>query len=353
MTDCNQSDEIDISSAEASARKADWVNSSFTSITRMVNESRLEDLQPDNELIVEEIASASSEEIHDRLPKGLLKIAGGTEFGLCMHELFEKVDFDLAHQAAAGDKAAYAKLNDFVKDITRPYKVMLEKSCAFDEAGQLFVQMLIGTLTTPITVGKESAGQETFRLCDIAKDQRLAEMPFVMPIGAPKQGRDIASAANLEKVLDAFGEPYAVPTLLDKDLKGYLVGFIDLAFQDQNGRYWVLDWKSNRSGVYQAEDYTEEYVASQMREHHYTLQYLLYLVALRRYLKSRGLNADIAGAVYVFVRGVSSDHPGRGLWVDEVNPLLIECLDDFFKNGFSQEKVNEFLRCAKEKSDAI
>ena len=346
-------DEIDISSAEASARKADWVNSSFTSITRMVNESRLEDLQPDNELIVEEIASASSEEIHDRLPKGLLKIAGGTEFGLCMHELFEKVDFDLAHQAAAGDKAAYAKLNDFVKDITRPYKVMLEKSCAFDEAGQLFVQMLIGTLTTPITVGKESAGQETFRLCDIAKDQRLAEMPFVMPIGAPKQGRDIASAANLEKVLDAFGEPYAVPTLLDKDLKGYLVGFIDLAFQDQNGRYWVLDWKSNRSGVYQAEDYTEEYVASQMREHHYTLQYLLYLVALRRYLKSRGLNADIAGAVYVFVRGVSSDHPGRGLWVDEVNPLLIECLDDFFKNGFSQEKVNEFLRCAKEKSDAI
>ena len=346
-------DKVDISPAKASARQADWVNSSFTSITRMVNDTQLEELQPDNELMVDEIVSASSDVIHEDLPKGLLKIAGGTEFGLCMHELFEKVDFALVLRAATGNEAAYAQLIDFVNDVIRPYKVMLEKSCTFDEAGQLFVQMLIDMLTTPITVGKESNGKETFRLCDIDENQRLAEMPFVMPIGEPIQGRDIASAANLKKVLDAFGEPYAIPALSDRDLKGYLVGFIDLAFQDQSGRYWVLDWKSNRSGVQRAEDYTDEYVASQMREHHYTLQYLLYLVALRRYLKSRGLEADIAGAVYVFVRGVSSKHSQRGLWVDEVNPSLIECLDDFFKNGFSQTKVNELSRCAKENKDVI
>lgn len=346
-------DKVDFSPDEAEARNADWTNSSFTSITRLVNDAQSKELEPDSELIVEEIANASNSEMQNDSPKGLMKIAGGTEFGLCMHELFEKVDFSLVTQASGGDEAAYASLLDFVKGVIKPYKVMLEYSCPFEEAGQLFARMLIDTLTTPIATGKEAPDRSSFRICDIAKEQRLAEMPFVMPIGTPVQNREVVSAANLKKVLEAFGEQYSMPELSEKDLKGYLVGFIDLAFQDANGRYWVLDWKSNRSGIRHAEDYTGEYVASQMREHHYTLQYLLYLVALRRYLKSRGLQPDIAGAVYVFVRGVSSEHPGRGLWIDEVNPLLIDCLDDFFKNGFSQAKVDEISHRAKEGKNGL
>ena len=88
-----------------------------------------------------------------------MKIAGGTEFGLCMHELFEKVDFSLVTQASGGDEAAYASLLDFVKGVIKPYKVMLEYSCPFEEAGQLFARMLIDTLTTTIATGMEPTGR--------------------------------------------------------------------------------------------------------------------------------------------------------------------------------------------------
>ena len=54
-----------------------------------------------------------------------------------------------------------------------------------------------------------------------------------------------------------------------------------------------------------------------MAEHHYSLQALLYLVALHRYLRSRmkgyQYETHCGGALYYFVRGCDSRHPGSGI----------------------------------------
>ena len=83
-----------------------------------------------------------------------------------------------------------------------------------------------------------------------------------------------------------------------------------------------------------------------MAEHHYTLQYLLYLVALRRYLRLRSEAVEIAAAAYVFVRGVDPAKPGQGIWIDSVEPALLDCLDDFFNHGFDESAVQAYAaRC--------
>ena len=78
-----------------------------------------------------------------------------------------------------------------------------------------------------------------------------------------------------------------------------------------------------------------------MKNNHYELQLALYLVALKRMLEVRlnlpegtGYKA-IGGAVYCFLRGI--DRNVRGTYFERPKDALIECLDDFLKNGFSRE----------------
>ncbi len=79
---------------------------------------------------------------------------------------------------------------------------------------------------------------------------------------------------------------------------------------EHEGRFFVLDWKSNHLGDAPAR-YGHQAMAAAMRDQGYHLQYLLYLVALDRYLRHRlaGYDPDrhLGGAVYLFVRGVRPD----------------------------------------------
>jgi len=97
-----------------------------------------------------------------------------------------------------------------------------------------------------------------------------------------------------------------VPRLAFKDLDGYLKGFIDLVFEHE-GRYWVLDWKSNHLGE-QPQDYAPAPLEAAMQAHGYHLQHLLYSVALHRHLGRSLAGYDYArhfgGVLYLFVRGV-------------------------------------------------
>jgi hypothetical protein len=83
---------------------------------------------------------------------------------------------------------------------------------------------------------------------------------------------------------------YPLPRLGFPPLDGYLKGFIDLVFCHAN-RFHVLDWKSNHLG-FAAADYGQQQVAAAMAEHGYHLQYLIYCVALHRYLRCRIADYD-------------------------------------------------------------
>jgi exodeoxyribonuclease V beta subunit len=113
--------------------------------------------------------------------------------------------------------------------------------------------------------------------------------------------------------------------------EGLLTGFIDLVFE-HDGRYFVLDYKSNHLGD-AIEDYDRATMHRAMAEHRYDLQYLLYLVALQRLLRQRlGTRFDyrrhVGGVYYLFLRGIDPERSPRfGVFHDRPPALLIDALD--------------------------
>jgi exodeoxyribonuclease V beta subunit len=120
------------------------------------------------------------------------------------------------------------------------------------------------------------------------------------------------------------------PALLPERLNGMLKGFIDLVVEHE-GRYYVVDWKSNYLGR-DDEAYTAEAMREAVLDKRYDLQYCLYLLALHRLLSSRLPDYDIdrhlGGAVYVFLRGTEA--ASHGVHAERVPRELIEALDALF-----------------------
>jgi exodeoxyribonuclease V beta subunit len=120
------------------------------------------------------------------------------------------------------------------------------------------------------------------------------------------------------------GQPRAA--MQPRQLEGMLTGFMDLVLACE-GRYYVLDYKSNKLPGYDLAQLQQAILA-----HRYDVQYTLYLLALHRLLKSRlpGYDYDlhVGGALYLFLRGI--DQHGAGLYADKPPKALIEALDAAF-----------------------
>jgi exodeoxyribonuclease V beta subunit len=119
------------------------------------------------------------------------------------------------------------------------------------------------------------------------------------------------------------------PLLPERQLHGMLKGFTDLVFE-HDGRYWVLDYKSNALGPGDAA-YTTGAMAVAMAEHRYDVQGAIYLLAVHRLLRARlGPDYDpqrqLGGAVFLFLRGIANPAT-RGCYLIEPDPVLLEGLD--------------------------
>jgi exodeoxyribonuclease V beta subunit len=118
------------------------------------------------------------------------------------------------------------------------------------------------------------------------------------------------------------------PQLPDAQLHGMLMGFADLVFEHE-GRYWVLDYKSNYLGADDAA-YTEQTLDASMAQHRYEVQAALYMLALHRLLRARLGDAydpaqQLGGAVYLFLRGI--DGPAGGCCTLPAPLALLDGLD--------------------------
>jgi exodeoxyribonuclease V beta subunit len=154
-------------------------------------------------------------------------------------------------------------------------------------------RMLVDVLATPLPLGSA----QPLRLADLPRSRRLTELEFHLPSHR-------LDAAALNATLAELG--YAVPRLAFAPLRGYLKGFIDLVLEHE-GRYFVIDWKSNHLGDAPT-DYGAAALAAAMAAQGYHLQALLYSVALDRFLRCRvpGYDAErhFGGVAYLFVRGL-------------------------------------------------
>ncbi|MFW9616930.1 exodeoxyribonuclease V subunit beta [Aquabacterium sp.] len=144
------------------------------------------------------------------------------------------------------------------------------------------------------------------------------------------------------QVIDALCQTHLLqgrtrPALPERELHGMLMGFADLVFEHE-GRYWVLDYKSNHLGDRGAA-YTHAAMEEAMAAHRYEVQAAIYMLALHRLLRVRLGDAyepeqHLGGAVYVFLRGI--DGPERGSYVMPPVWPLLDALDDLLSTEEEQ-----------------
>jgi exodeoxyribonuclease V beta subunit len=100
----------------------------------------------------------------------------------------------------------------------------------------------------------------------------------------------------------------------------------------------MIDWKSNHLG-YASSDYGPAELHTAMAEHSYHLQYLLYSLAVERYLKHRmpGYHHEthFGGVFYLFVRGVrpnwrNADGTPAGVFHNRPSAATLARLDALF-----------------------
>ncbi|MGB0957412.1 MAG: 3'-5' exonuclease, partial [Litorivicinus sp.] len=158
-------------------------------------------------------------------------------------------------------------------------------------------------------------------MCLSRQPPAIAEFEFLLGMGRLPVRR-----------LDEFCQSRILPgrpraALSAADLNGFMKGFIDWVVEHE-GRYWLVDWKSNDL----AGDYSGGAMEQAVLGHRYDVQMAIYLVALHRHLTSRLPHYDpgrhLGGAAYCFLRGTQS--PSQGMhwcsgdmtWVAECSELL-------------------------------
>ena len=216
--------------------------------------------------------------------KTIFTFPKGARPGTFLHSVFEEVEFTEPASSPAN------------RDILTK---LLEQE-QLDPDWLDVLEVLVDTvLSTPLD------GQS---LCLNQKgpQDKLVEMEFLLPI-------QVLSSSALNRVVQRHDRLSAKAGDLGfQTVQGMLKGFIDLVFVHQ-GKYYVLDWKSNHLGD-QVEYYHGEALSAAMAEHRYDLQYQIYALALHRFLRSRLADYDyqrhFGGVYYLFLRGVDgqSDH---------------------------------------------
>jgi exodeoxyribonuclease V beta subunit len=218
----------------------------------------------------------------------------GARFGRCFHELMEHVDFQ-----AGGDALDPATV-----------RRAMQRHGLDAGAEPLLKRLLTATLGAELVPGL------ALRALDPLHCAR--ELPFLL-------GLDGARVSALAALLARHPEYAASGAALAAEpgrLSGWLRGYLDLVFE-AGGRYYVLDYKTDVLAG--ADAYAPAALEAEVPARGYDLQYLLYSVALRRWLRQRhddDVDARLGGVVYLFVRGLG-DAPGHGLFRKSPDPVLL------------------------------
>lgn len=293
-----------------------WRIDSFTGLMRgaTLAEAAASDHDAHSSSVANSASSNESNTPPELAPDDVLYFPRGAQAGDCIHHVFELADFT---QPETWPGAIEASL--------RAFPPAAQDTPEAKEAAKLWPQMLHKLLAQVL----HTRLPDGIELAQVSRQQRLVELEFDLP--APH-----LTAERLQQTLAALG--YPLPSLNFRPLSGWLRGFVDLIFVHA-GRYYVLDWKSNHLGNTPAA-YGPGPVGQAMFEHGYTLQGLLYLVALHRYLQQRLPDYDpaihLGGIVYLFVRGVRPDWltanadgtaQASGVWFQAADLTVVETLD--------------------------
>ena len=278
----------------------------------------------------------------------LAAFPAGAEAGTCLHAFFEVFDFRLAHPSH-GVEEADAAIRGCLHGVLARH--------GFSPSEHLTPAVVRGlrlSLQTPLG---HAAG--ALRLCDLSPGDRFDELRFDLPLAGGRDwspGAPTIEAEALADALTAAPSPGIRPEYLDLlrglpfgqlRLAGFMTGFIDLVFRHPGtGQFFVVDYKSNRldpqrTRRYPPARFTPPGMQVEMEHHHYHLQYLLYTLAVHRFLRHRlgdayTLEGTVGGSFYLFIRGMLAEpldplgHAPRGVFHDRPPAVVIDALDRLF-----------------------
>ena len=227
--------------------------------------------------------------------------AAGPQTGNLFHSLFEKIDYSLL----CGHNP-----DSFMADsgIDRKFQAAAKlqySALKYQAYASLIKDIFFETLKVPL-----GSDEKKFTLADIPSCRRRHEFQFLLPLAESALCLDIKDRSR--KLL--------------KTPEGYLYGIIDLVFM-HNDKYYIADWKSNCLGD-DSGSYHEQNIIAAMQEHDYFLQYYLYTLGLYVFLSASlpgfDYDRDFGGVYYFFIRGMSKEYPGRGVFFDRPAKNMIE-----------------------------
>jgi len=225
--------------------------------------------------------------------KSVFTFPRGAAAGTLIHKLFEHPEFDFTAEKQTGDFIPELLENyGFNPDWSDVLTQMMNDVCRADYSG--------------------------FDLNGVSAADLVKEMEFHMPV------RNI----DIVDLLKIIRQGEEVESGAQYAQKAYLTGFIDLVIR-QNGKYYILDYKSNYLGD-SVEDYNGAALEKSIRDSGYDVQYHLYIVALIRILRKTipdfSYDRDFGGALYLYVRGMREGQNG-GIWFDKPDEQVITRLE--------------------------
>src|SRR5690554_1432871 len=243
---------------------------------------------------------------------------GGSRFGVVLHEALENADFAAWRGWRPGDAAPEGEGEKILKALGKGGYAADE----MDDGVAVIAPMIGHTLTAALPEG--------IALVDVPEGDRRPEIEFQFSL-APTRVDALLALLHRHGLLTArqgFG--------MRRRLEGLMTGLIDLTYL-HGGRWYVLDWKSNRPP-----GYAPAQLEQAMAHSEYHLQALIYTLALHRWLRFRlgeryDYERDFGDARYLFCRGIDAsrgDEQGIQAW--RFDPELVHALDALFSGETSE-----------------
>ena len=295
-----------------------WWTASFSSLTRGLEAGTPhEEALLDADMDAQSLSPMSVTTSSSSNTFAWQKFPAGAQYGTLLHDLLQyqaeqawplanagATEQDLAWQHLLQRKADWLQLPSDAQVLLLPWLQTIVSTALPLQAADAPTQ----SLGSPLV------------LQTLAANALWAEMEFNLPVGQLSSNE---LDAHIQRyVLQGFERP----ALQNNVLQGMLSGFMDLVLQ-HDGRYWVLDYKSNLLA-----DYQTPHLSAAILAKRYEVQYVLYTLALHRLLQSRLPNyhyeQHMGGAVYLFLRGV--DTPSAGVHCLRPPWALIDLLDQRF-----------------------
>ena len=247
----------------------------------------------------------------------------GARLGAAVHALLERLVGVEVRDPRAAAVTVLEREGFAAHEVTNNLEVLLTSTAT-----------LLARPTAPLLDG--------LALGELGRRDVAREMRFVLALGERRRRERLAAAARAILEFDRSGSDgdglfrgYFARLARDVDGldEGFLIGSLDLVVRRADGRYAIVDYKTDQLPGAER-PYARARLLTSMEHEHYPLQALLYSIALHRYLRGTLGDYDpgrhLAGVGYYYLRvvGDPSAHPEDGFAQWSVTPAAVAQASD-------------------------